>query len=394
MSEERLACAALPLNAECTEYALVVGSREGMNSLLGSRSEKLERRIDTSEWAARPDVVCLIGDEGMDVRPREDDREDPQTLAGMAASLLYLRYQKGMKGLTLLPCCPVMQNGPRLAEAMIACAVQWRLPRDFLRWLISENACCSTLTDCAAWLIETERPLPVRAAEDAIIYVKDLTPYNRRNLRMLGGAGVMAAAAGMLCGLETMAQVMRDEPFRRLLGNALIHEIAPSIPELDKDNLSYSARVCAYLENACGEDAWPGLGQNLISRFISCVLPALADYEKQNAMLPPCLCFCLSALIMLYAGIRKNDDGVYVLPAENGEIPVPDAEPALAAFSRLSCDMPPEALAYAALSDREVWGCDLREIEGLEDRVTAQLRDMQLLGARAAMEGASQQTEQ
>ena len=49
MSEERLACAALPLNAECTEYALVVGSREGMNSLLGSRSEKLERRID-SGW--------------------------------------------------------------------------------------------------------------------------------------------------------------------------------------------------------------------------------------------------------------------------------------------------------------------------------------------------------
>ena len=65
----------------------------------------------------------------------------------------------------------------------------------------------------------------------------------------------------------------------------------------------------------------------------------------------------------------------------------------LAAFSRMSCDMPPESLAYAALSDREVWGCDLREIDGLEERVTNQLRDMQLLGARAAMTRAAEENE-
>lgn len=32
--------------------------------------------------------------------------------------------------------------------------------------------------------------------------------------------------------------------------------------------------------------------------------------------------------------------------------------------------MPCEALAYAALSDCEIWGCDLREIEGLEELAT------------------------
>ena len=389
MSEEKLTCAAMPLRADQSQYALVIGSREGMNSLLGSRSEQLERRIDADEWAVKPEVCCLIGDEGAAVALQKDDMEAPETLAGMAVRLLYKRYRRHLPGWSLLPCAPVLHNGQHLAEAMIGCAVQWKLPAEFLRWLISDNACCSTMTDCAHWLIETERPLPVQEAQDSIVYVKRIAPYAARNQRMLGGAGVLIAAAGMLCGHETVGAAMRDESFRALLGSALIHEIGPGLEELAEDALPYAARVTAYLENACGEEGWPAIGENLIARFVACVLPAIAEYEKREAVLPPCLCFGLSSLIMLYAGIRKNAEGVYVLPAEEKEVPVPDAPAALEAFARMSCDMPPESLAYAALSDREVWGCDLREIDGLEDRVTDQLRDMQLLGARAAMLAAS-----
>ena len=392
MSEAKLTCAAMPLRADNSLYALVIGSREGMNSLLGSRSERLERRIDADEWALRADVRCLIGDEGAAVSAEDDDSEAPRTLAGMVVRMLYARYQRKLPGWTLLPCAPVLHNGQHLAEAMIACAVRWKLPADFLRWLVTDNACCSTVTDCAQWLIETEKPLPVQEAADSIVYVKSLAPYVRRNQWMLGGAGVLTAAAGLLCGHETVGAAMRDEGFRALLGNALIREIAPSLPELGEDGLAYAARVTAFLENACGEEGWPAVGENLIARFTACVLPALVGYEKRQAALPPCLCYGLSALIMLYAGIRKNADSAYVLPAEEKEIPVLDAPNALSAFSRMSCDMPPESLAYAALSDREVWGCDLREIDGLEERVASQLRDMQLLGAKAAMAAAAEQS--
>ena len=389
MSEEKLACAAMPLRADKSIYALVIGSREGMNSLLGSRSEQLERRIDAEEWALKPEVRCLIGDEGADVTLREDDAEAPRTLAGMAVRMLYQRFKLHLPGWTILPCVPVLHNGQHLAEAMIACAVRWKLPAEFLRWLISGNACCSTMTDCAQWLIETADPLPIQEVQDAIVYVKNLAPYAERNKRMLGGAGVIVAAAGLLCGHETVGESMRDESLRALLGTALIDEIAPTLPEFKKDGLAYAARVTAFLENACREEGWPAVGENLISRFVACLLPALAEYEKQQALLPPCLCFALSALIMLYAGVRKNGEDQYVLPAEDKEIEVPDDPAVLEAFSRMSCDMPPESLAYAALSDPMIWGCDLREIEGLEEKVAGQLLDMQLLGARAAMLEAS-----
>ena len=388
MEKEPMACAALPLRADESVYALVLGTREGMNSLLGGQSEKLQRRIDPAEWASRPEVRCLIGDEGTSVLPEEDDPENPVTLAGLAVKLLRIRHQKGLPGCTLLPCAPMPHNGEHLREAMIACAVAWRLPRDFLRWLVEENPCVSTLTDCSRWLIETATPLPVEQAEGSIQYVPDLTPYARRSQWMLGGAGVLLASAGMLLGVETVGAAMKDEDLRRLLGSALTREILPVLPDGLPEGLEYAARVCAYLENACREESWPATGENLTLRFAACLLPALTAYEKQNACLPPCLTFTLSALIMLYAGIRKKGEE-YKLPTENGEAEVLDTPAACRAFSQFSCDMAPESLAYAALSDRDVWGCDLREIEGLEEAVTGWLRDMQLLGARTALQRAA-----
>ncbi len=40
--------------------------------------------------------------------------------------------------------------------------------------------------------------------------------------------------------------------------------------------------------------------------------------------------------------------------------------------------MPPEALAYAVLADRELWdGEDLRQIDGLEARVALDIANLQ-----------------
>ncbi|MBQ7455509.1 MAG: hypothetical protein IJS53_03625 [Clostridia bacterium] len=385
MEENALTCAALPLRADESLYALVLGTREGMRSFLGSHAERLERRIDPDEWAVKPEVCCLIGDASAPVELLPDDAKAPATLAGKAVRILHARWQAGRTGLAILPCADREHNGEHLKEAMIACAVNWGLGAVFLRWLVEEARCRSTLTDCAEWLIEGEDALPLGEAAGAARFVKDLAPHHLRRRRMLGGAGMIVAAAGFLCGVNTIGEAMRDADLRVLLGGALTEELSAGLPFSHTETLEYAARVCAYLENACGGEAWPQMGQDLAARFVACVLPAIAETEKREGALPPRLCFALSALIMLYAGVREKQDGEYVLPSESGEVPLLENEMALAAFSRLSCDMPPESLAYAALSDTQVWGCDLREIEGLEDKVAAQLRDMQLLGVRGAM---------
>jgi mannitol-1-phosphate/altronate dehydrogenase len=94
----------------------------------------------------------------------------------------------------------------------------------------------------------------------------------------------------------------------------------------------------------------------------------------------------LALLIMLFSGARQDDQGRYTY-LKNGETAYfSEDEEILFSFSRLSCDMPPESLAYAALSDRAIWEEDLREIPGLEDVIADRLRDLQLLGLMEAVE--------
>lgn len=388
MEELKVTCTVMAMNDDESAHALVFGMTGRGGALLGSEAFSLDRQADEKEWAMKETLQVIIGDESASCGAVEscETLEAPLSFPGKVTHVLYQRYKAGLKGLTILPCERVDHNAARLTEAVIACGVRWQLGKAFLGWVLSENTFCSTMQDCVEWLIENDgKKLPVPEKEGAVRYVKELESYRLRRSRMLGGASVLVAVSAYLCGIESVGAAMEDADIRMLLGRALTEEMLPHLPLERNDNLQYAAHVCSYLEHACAQEKWPEMGENLLARFVSGVLPSIVAYEKAEAVLPNCLCYALSALIMLYAGVRPDSDGVYRIAGENGAVEVLDREDALRAFSRMSCDMASESLAYAVLSDCEIWGCDLREIEGLEDKVTAQLRDMQLLGARGAM---------
>ena len=93
----------------------------------------------------------------------------------------------------------------------------------------------------------------------------------------------------------------------------------------------------------------------------------------------------LAAAIMLYAGARENEAGVYEVARGEKTAVLHDGPESLEAFSRLAHDMPAESLAYAALADWEIWGEDLREVDGLEMRITFNLSSIQRIGLRETM---------
>lgn len=204
--------------------------------------------------------------------------------------------------------------------------------------------------------------------------------------------GVLAAVApaGFLCGLDTLRDCMRDEDVRPFLGHTLLHEIMPNIP-MEKSALeSCAAKLCGEWENPEAPQALLSLCADSVRKWRLFALPLLKAYQDREFSPPPCLTFGLSALIMFFSGVKPDADGQYFGLREEEKYRVEEDEAALRAFAYLSRDMVPESLAYAVLADQEVWGEDLRLIEGLEDRVAVQLRDMQLLGIRAAMRKAWQ----
>lgn len=194
--------------------------------------------------------------------------------------------------------------------------------------------------------------------------------------------------AGFLLGLDTLGECMRDDDVRAFFGHALLHEIMPCV-DLPKNELEpLTMALCREMEGPLSRQALLSFTQNGVRAWAAQALPMIRAYEEKHFSLPPCLCFGLSALIMFFAGARKNQEGKFEGIRQEEKYPLEESEETLSAFARLSCDMPPEMLAYAVLSDQDIWEEDLRSIQGLEDMIASQLQDLQLIGLRSAMKNA------
>ena len=212
------------------------------------------------------------------------------------------------------------------------------------------------------------------------------------------GALLLAfAAPGFLMGKNTTREYMKDDDIRLFLGNILLYEIMPASHAEKSAAETTAGGVCGALENAGG-----GLDMNAsFSMALSSVgdtLEMMSRYHEDNGFLPWGLTFGFASLIMTLSGVRRHrpsgeekdregekDGDYYELIREEGPFRADLNEDMMHAFSRLSCDMSGESLAYAALADVEIWGRDLREIPGLEETVAEHLRDLQMLGVREAM---------
>lgn len=217
--------------------------------------------------------------------------------------------------------------------------------------------------------------------------VKAVEGTEKKNARerIQGCLYSLITPAGVMAGLDTVKDCMRDPVLRPFLGHALLHEILPCMG-LGRETLNpLTMEICGEMENPTVMQPLALLMPNAVRAWRDQALPVLKTFEERECELPPCLCMSLSLLIMLFSGARQDGEGRYTY-LKNGETCYfNEDEEILFSFSRLSCDMPPESLAYAALSDRAIWEEDLREIPGLEDTIAAQLRDLQLLGLMEAV---------
>ena len=184
-------------------------------------------------------------------------------------------------------------------------------------------------------------------------------------------AECLLAPLGVLFELNTVADCMADPVIRPFFGRCLQKELMPRMDEEGRDEAVIAA--CRYLSFQPTSLRVNDLMDGAVESFRLYLLPLIGKDT-------PCLPLCLSALILLLAGVRRGENGYALVGSDGSRGPVARDEEGLASFSRLSCDMDAESLAYAALADERIWGRDLREEEGLEDRCARCLQDIQLLG--------------
>jgi tagaturonate reductase len=151
-------------------------------------------------------ILSNTGDAGYAVAQSEDSAGlNPETplasFPGKLAQLLYARWQRGGRALTILPCELVNRNGPVLEGIVRDIATRAEAGVDFLRFLKKEVVFANTLVDrivseplepagavaepYALWAIERAPGLRLPCDHPAIVLTDDLAPYERLKLYIL-----------------------------------------------------------------------------------------------------------------------------------------------------------------------------------------------------------------
>ena len=407
-----------PHAGEGTDPAALLRRQEGLYTLLirGYQGETpVEReqvvqailrvtdgRDDLSALAREPDLALGLLDTQTDTAG--DDLQS-------AARLLAERHGAGLGGLCLVCLGEDADCARRTRDAVARTAEALSPSGGFAKWLDAECAFLPALADglvrradakeaarqCAEMnyadgmlhLAEPYARLTVQVPEGlrkrlplgdggGIRLVDDLAPALASKRRWFDAGLFAMAAPGWLLGCDTLADCMKHERLRDFVGRAYADELLPVDAEARREEAPHVIQSFERFENPLNKSDLLDSARPLLGRFARAVLPVIRAHAAEHFEPPRRLSFALAATIMLYAGARPNEKGRWEVIRGNQVRTIDDDPGALSMFAALSHDMSPEALAYAALADRELWdGEDLRGIDGLEARVALDIANLQ-----------------
>ena len=236
---------------------------------------------------------------------------------------------------------------------------------------------CARLTLCAPGDFRAQFPLD-RAEGVTFTDEAGLRLAQRLKAQVFDAGLFLMAAAGWLNGCDTLADCMKNERLRRFVGEGFTQEVMPALGDVDRVAVE-RAVIDSFgrYENPLNRNRILRAADHMIGRFAKGVLPLIKRLNDENFEPPRRLSFALAATVMLYAGARSGKDGRFEVARGRQTETLHDDEAVLEGFATLAHDMPPESLAYAALADRELWGADLRDVDGLEARVALDIANIQ-----------------
>jgi tagaturonate reductase len=370
---------------------------------------------DYLAMASNPDlrfVVSNTTEAGIAVND-SDCFEDAPPIAFPAklAQFLFARFEafegRTDKGLVLLPCELIDQNGPALKKAVLHFARLWNLAPAFDAWI--EEACtfCSTLVDRIVtgypsadaeeiqqdlgysdqFLVAAEyyylfviqgpawvgEELKLAGANLNVKLVDDITPYKKRKVGILNGGHTTLVPVALLAGLEAVGPAVDDEGIGRFLRAAIADEIIPALGMDRKALETYADDVILRFRNPAIHHRLASIALNSWSKFAARVMPQLLRYVDVNAgRMPRRLVLALAATMVLYRG------GVIELQEDKASL-----DWFAAAWAKVDAgEWSLAQLASGWLANRALWGKDLNDVPGLTYALTVALEQVKRQGVR------------
>lgn len=328
---------------------------------------------------------------------------------------LYHRYQYFQgditKGMYILPCELLENNGQLLKNIILKYCKQWNLPSKFVTWIDKYNKFYNTLVDRVVsgypkdeietlskklgyddTLVDCGEPfhflaiegdislnkkLPLLNSGLNIVVENDITKYRQRKVRLLNGGHTANVPASFLAGLDTVAEMMEDKITGNFAKQTINNHILPSI-SMDKEMLTVFANaVIERFQNPFIKHQLASILLNCTSKFKARVLPSILEYHDKFNMFSKNLSFSFAAYITLYNTTKIDGNNFYI--KHNGIIcKLTDDEYAIQKLTsawKNYAKTPASAVTVVneVLSDIKLWSMDLTNYSELVNDVSEYL---------------------
>ena len=382
------------------------------------------------EVAASDDLEIIVSnttEAGIQYDPscKQDDCP-PSSFPAKLTQVLYHRYKAGKKGIIMLACELIDNNGKELLKCVNQYIEQWGLEDGFKKYVNEDCTFCGSLVDrivpgrirdekevaeleqkhgytdplldvgevFGVWVIEGDEKLndvlPFKKAglSDKVFVVPDMSPYKKRKVRILNGAHTGFVLGAYLAGENIVRDCMHDDVIKGFMNKMLYEEVIPTLP-LDKDDLlKFAAAVSDRFNNPFVNHELMSISLNSTSKWKARNMPSFLEYIKEQGKLPVCLTMSLAAYIAFYSNDIQEltDAGLICRRPAGNEYTVSDDRWVLE-FYYEHRDASAAELVHEVLTNKKMWDQDLTGIEGLEKAVTEDLEKIRREGAKAAYAG-------
>jgi len=341
----------------------------------------------------------------------------PNSFPAKLAVWLHHRYKTfngdSFKGVHIIPCELIEKNADNLKKIILQLAEKWGYEVSFVNWVNKSCTFNNTLVDRIVpgypreriaeitqelgyedkqvvegepfhlWVIQAsddlQKELPFPSIGLDVLYVKDITPYRTRKVRILNGAHTALVPVAYLYGIDTVRESVDDPVIGKYLRDTIFEEIIPTL-DLPKEELEqFANEVIDRFRNPYIKHLLMSIALNSWSKFETRVLPSILEYKKRKGSIPQRLAFSLAATIAFYKGkrgeeaIALNDDAGAMELLKNAWASSDGSEQAI------------KQIVTKVLGYEKNWKQDLNQIEGLNEAVTKHLINIEKYGVKEAI---------
>lgn len=337
----------------------VQGLKEGTvveeHRVIGSVSRALSAKDDWErvvELAKSPDLEFVISNTtevGVVYDPEDTyDNGAPRSFPGKLAAVLFERAKHFNfaqdRGLIVLPCELITDNGAALKSLVLRLAESWALGGSFIDWVNTSVHFCNTLVDRIVpgtpskevldelystlgytdalltnaevynlWPIEAPEEvlerIPFAGANPGVVLTEDVHPYKERKVRILNGAHTSSVPLAFLAGEETVLGMMQNPMTAGFVEHVMMNNIVPSLDV--PGGVAFAEEVLDRFRNPFLRHKLIDITWQSTSKWRLRLLPSILQYHEKHDALPIHICAGFAAYLVFMRGKEKNEGAVF-----------------------------------------------------------------------------------